>query len=81
MPPPFVAGPQVLLPVANMQQMAKASKGSADAVDGASYAALVDAGRAAVLAALERACGMAAGELATHIVDELVIDPPQWKER
>jgi hypothetical protein len=63
----------VLLPVANMQQMAAAA--GADPED---YSALVAAGREAVLAVLAEA---GVGDVKGSIQRELLIDPPQWKSR
>lgn len=63
----------VLLPVANMQQMAAAA--GADPQD---YSALVAAGREAVLAVLAEA---GVGDVKGSIQRELLIDPPQWRSR
>jgi phytoene desaturase (3,4-didehydrolycopene-forming) len=60
-----------LLPVANMQQRG-GGRGADD------YAALVAAGRAAVLRTLRDA---GAGDVEPHILHEVVIDPPQWQRR
>jgi phytoene desaturase (3,4-didehydrolycopene-forming) len=72
----------VLLPVANLQEVARAGGGAA-AFDGA----LVAAGRAAILRALAAACpgtlaeAGGASDLADRIVREEVRAPPQWRER
>ncbi len=58
----------VLLPVANIQE-----RGGND-----DYAALAQAGRAAVLATL-KAAGV--GDILPHITHEFIIDPLEWASR
>jgi phytoene desaturase (3,4-didehydrolycopene-forming) len=76
--PPGCHSVMVLLPVANEQE--RRGSGGGGGGRGGGYDALVDAGRAAVLRTL-RDAGVADGGLEAAIVQETVIDPPEWRQR